>query len=146
MQADPLGLVDGASVYGYVRQNPGRYVDPRGEAIPILWVVGASVATYVAELLLDAALEENCCNSYYAEERGATVGIAGLVFGHSMPYPRGPLGGWDTPAGGTSPWSKIMGPSGREFGRAMAQRWVPLAGAASVAFDSIRLLLCLSEE
>ena len=31
LQADPLGLVDGASVYGYVRQNPGRYVDPRGE-------------------------------------------------------------------------------------------------------------------
>ena len=31
MQADPLGLIDGASVYGYVRQNPGRYVDPRGE-------------------------------------------------------------------------------------------------------------------
>ena len=31
MQTDPLGLVDGASVYGYARQNPGRYVDPRGE-------------------------------------------------------------------------------------------------------------------
>jgi len=31
IQADPLGLVDGASVYGYARQNPGRYVDPRGE-------------------------------------------------------------------------------------------------------------------
>ena len=33
MQADPLGLVDGASVYGYALQNPGRYVDPRGENI-----------------------------------------------------------------------------------------------------------------
>jgi hypothetical protein len=33
LQADPLGLVDGASVYGYAGQNPGRYVDPRGEAI-----------------------------------------------------------------------------------------------------------------
>ncbi|MEZ5798993.1 MAG: RHS repeat-associated core domain-containing protein [Paracoccaceae bacterium] len=31
LQADPLGFVDGASVYGYVRQNPGRWVDPRGE-------------------------------------------------------------------------------------------------------------------
>jgi uncharacterized protein RhaS with RHS repeats len=31
MQADPLGLVDGASVYGYARQSPGRWVDPRGE-------------------------------------------------------------------------------------------------------------------
>ena len=32
LQADPLGLVDGASVYGYVRQNPGRWMDPTGEA------------------------------------------------------------------------------------------------------------------
>jgi RHS repeat-associated protein len=31
LQADPLGLVDGASVYGYALQNPGRYVDPTGE-------------------------------------------------------------------------------------------------------------------
>ena len=31
LQADPLGLVDGASVYGYALGNPGRYVDPRGE-------------------------------------------------------------------------------------------------------------------
>ena len=30
IQADPLGLVDGASVYGYALQNPGRYVDPKG--------------------------------------------------------------------------------------------------------------------
>jgi RHS repeat-associated protein len=30
LQADPLGLVDGASVYGYARQSPGRYTDPRG--------------------------------------------------------------------------------------------------------------------
>lgn len=31
IQADPLGLVDGASVYGYALQNPGRYTDLRGE-------------------------------------------------------------------------------------------------------------------
>jgi RHS repeat-associated protein len=31
IQADPLGLIDGASVYGYARQSPERYVDPRGE-------------------------------------------------------------------------------------------------------------------
>jgi RHS repeat-associated protein len=28
LQADPLGLVDGASVYGYALGNPGRWVDP----------------------------------------------------------------------------------------------------------------------
>ena len=31
LQADPLGLVDGASVYGYVRQNPVRWTDLTGE-------------------------------------------------------------------------------------------------------------------
>jgi len=35
IQADPLGLVDGASVYGYALQNPGRYVDPRGNKVKI---------------------------------------------------------------------------------------------------------------
>ncbi len=32
LQADPLGLVDGASVYGYAGQNPGQLMDPRGLA------------------------------------------------------------------------------------------------------------------
>jgi len=30
-QADPLGLVDGASVYGYALQNPLRWTDPSGQ-------------------------------------------------------------------------------------------------------------------
>ena len=30
LQADPLGLVDGPSVYGYALQNPGRWSDPWG--------------------------------------------------------------------------------------------------------------------
>ncbi|TQV65808.1 RHS repeat-associated core domain-containing protein [Aliiroseovarius halocynthiae] len=36
IQADPLGLVDGASVYNYALQNPGRYVDPRGLSVGIV--------------------------------------------------------------------------------------------------------------
>ena len=34
IEADPLGLVDGASVYGYALQNPMRFTDPTGELIP----------------------------------------------------------------------------------------------------------------
>jgi RHS repeat-associated protein len=30
LQADPLGLVDGASVYGYAMQSPQQLVDPQG--------------------------------------------------------------------------------------------------------------------
>ncbi len=30
LQADPLGILDDPNVYGYARQNPGRYVDPNG--------------------------------------------------------------------------------------------------------------------
>ena len=37
LQADPLGLVDGASVYGYVKQNPGRWIDPTGLEVAIIW-------------------------------------------------------------------------------------------------------------
>jgi RHS repeat-associated protein len=33
LQADPLGLVDGASVYGYALLSPMMYTDPRGESI-----------------------------------------------------------------------------------------------------------------
>ena len=33
LEPDPLGLVDGASVYAYVLQNPMRWVDPRGEFV-----------------------------------------------------------------------------------------------------------------
>jgi RHS repeat-associated protein len=33
LQADPLGLVDGASVYGYTLQNPVRLIDPWGEQV-----------------------------------------------------------------------------------------------------------------
>jgi RHS repeat-associated protein len=50
LQADPLGLVDGASVYGYVRGNPGQYIDPRGEFVwtwpAIRYVAGKIVGRY----------------------------------------------------------------------------------------------------
>ncbi len=42
LQADPLGLVDGPSVYGYARQNALRCTDPRGEFIPLI-IVGALI-------------------------------------------------------------------------------------------------------
>lgn len=38
IQPDPPGLIDGASEYVYALQNPMRYTDPTGEAIPaVVW-------------------------------------------------------------------------------------------------------------
>jgi RHS repeat-associated protein len=42
LQADPLGLVDGPSVYGYARQSPVRFIDPTGEFIPL--IIGGALA------------------------------------------------------------------------------------------------------
>ena len=48
MQADPLGLVDGASVYGYALANPGRYADPTGEcAGPLAYACAAAASVAI---------------------------------------------------------------------------------------------------
>ena len=43
LEADPLGLVDGASVYGYVKQSPMRFTDPSGQSIGEVIVGGIGV-------------------------------------------------------------------------------------------------------
>lgn len=48
IEPDPLGLIDGASVYGYVKENPGRWIDPRGEDA-IEGAIAAGIATSVAD-------------------------------------------------------------------------------------------------
>ena len=58
LQADPLGLVDGASIYGYVKQNPGRWTDPTGEIIPVILVV----VVLAALLTPDAANAPGYCD------------------------------------------------------------------------------------
>jgi RHS repeat-associated protein len=71
MQADPLGLVDGASVFGYARQNPGRYVDPTGEFIPIPIAIGIAVGAGVGYY------ETGCWQG--ALVGGIAGGVAGIV-------------------------------------------------------------------
>jgi len=46
IQADLPGLVDGASVCRYALQNPGRYVDPRGEFVINPFTVGLARAAF----------------------------------------------------------------------------------------------------
>jgi RHS repeat-associated protein len=42
--ADPLGFVDGPSLYAYARSNPQRFVDPSGQFVPVLVGAGAAAA------------------------------------------------------------------------------------------------------
>ena len=60
LQADPLGLVDEASVYGYAAQNPGRYVDPRGQCVgPYIWLMPACIAA--VGIIYDILSDEDGC-------------------------------------------------------------------------------------
>ena len=55
VEADPLGRVDGASVYGYVKQNPQRWTDPNGEC-PWCFAAASSFLIDVAIQLIENPL------------------------------------------------------------------------------------------
>ena len=55
LQADPLGLIDGASVYGYARQSPAMVTDPTGQCP---WCVVGAV--YGLSMLYDYMSDEDC--------------------------------------------------------------------------------------
>ena len=50
LQADPLELVDGASVYGYALQNPRRYEDPTGE---FAWGLALGTVSLIYQLYMN---------------------------------------------------------------------------------------------
>jgi RHS repeat-associated protein len=56
LQADPLGLVAGVSVYGYARQNSNKFIDHNGE---FPWVI--PVVIFGLGLLLDVLSDEDGC-------------------------------------------------------------------------------------
>jgi hypothetical protein len=71
LQADPLGLVDGASVYGYVKQNPMRYIDPNGKLAVLPSILVGIAIGGVAGYLQTGCLE------------GAAIGaVTGGLFGY----------------------------------------------------------------
>jgi uncharacterized protein RhaS with RHS repeats len=86
LEADPLGLVDGASVYGYARQSPGVYTDVTGQcpfcaAIVLGAAVGAGI-DILAQLYTNDG-QFNCVDwSEVAKEAawGAAFGVAGEAY------------------------------------------------------------------
>ena len=91
IQADPLGLVGGASVYGYARQSPNRYTDPTGEFIPLAaaaLAVGNCIASPVCRAGVGAAtgllfgyfLDDDNCYSWSEAASDAALGV-GIAWG-----------------------------------------------------------------
>ena len=67
MQADPLGLVDGASVYNYAQQNPMRYTDARGESVQIVCrPLDFGTAGQLASMITDKA--QHCATFVVKDE------------------------------------------------------------------------------
>jgi RHS repeat-associated protein len=67
LQADPLGLVDGASVYGYVKQSPMRLTDHSGLSVayPHSRYPGSTSDAYDAEL---CNVADEICRLMYEED------------------------------------------------------------------------------
>lgn len=169
LQADPLGLVDGASVYGYALQNPGRWTDPTGEFIPVpvALVIGGAVAGYLLNWLADH-VEESCgCEPVWDSRILTTAAGASAADGFGAKVPKGgprlpgASGGTSYQSRGLSNFSNRMGlrspwriptPSGvqrRPFwrmttnvGRAVG-RWAPWASAAFMTYDVWRITRCV---
>jgi RHS repeat-associated protein len=79
LQADPLGLVDGASVYGYGGQNPMANTDPTGECFGPLAYVCSAVVGAVGGVALGYLLDDDGCYTWEEARRDALYGAFGGV-------------------------------------------------------------------
>jgi hypothetical protein len=104
LQADPLGLVDGASVYGYVKGNPLRIVDPKGE-----WGIVGALLGAGGNAILQAIVNYN---RYGLDLRILkcmdikSIAVAGILGGFGV----SPL---------SSGWGVVRHGAGRKFGQDM---------------------------
>jgi RHS repeat-associated protein len=94
-QADPLGFVDGPSVYGYAGGKPHQYVDPEGKfiAVPLItggigFLVSAGYQQYVYGCInWDDALYTGAMSAVGGSLGGAMFGLkqVGKEFSHFIP-------------------------------------------------------------
>ena len=89
LQADPLGLIDGPSIYGYALQNPGRYTDPTGEFIPqALWCLANPLCRTAAGaaigVLVGYVLHDDDCYTWRDALIDGGMGAFGAGVGNSL--------------------------------------------------------------
>lgn len=83
IQPDPLGLVDGASVYGYALQNPGRYVDPDGREVRVYssdaWGIAGLNHSFVWGTECECGAGRNGSSGFNGDGVGETNGPYNVV-------------------------------------------------------------------
>lgn len=80
LQTDPLGLVDGASVYGYVGQSPMMFADPTGECFgPLGYVCAAAVGAAIS-VAIGWLLDPDCYTWEEAFEDALWGAAGGAAF------------------------------------------------------------------
>ena len=157
IQPDPLGLVDGASVYGYALQNPARWSDPTGEFVPLVALVGGLILGRAIDPATEYVEEQYCtCGSDGAvmpdlpltwESYGAAAGATGPF----VQKPRTGVAGGGKSGGWTSGWSTWFGSTKvnptasalRKGGRAVARK-LPYIGTGLLLYDAGRIGSCIN--
>jgi RHS repeat-associated protein len=105
-QPDPLGFVDGPSIYAYAKLGPTQFVDPNGKFafLPIIVGIGAGI-------ILDYVVSEikrvkcSCQNTPAGMAVSAALGGAAGFFGPFASKPFAPFGSGST----TSMFSEAVG-------------------------------------
>ena len=75
IEVDPLGLIDGASVYGYASQNPMINIDPSGQCFGP-WAIVCAAAAWGAVSAYIGWLLDPDCYSLAEATRDFTLGFA----------------------------------------------------------------------
>lgn len=156
IQADPLGLIDGASVYGYALGNPIRWTDPTGEFVPFVALVGGLILGRAIEVATEYVEEQYCmCGS--DEEIFSDLPLSWTIYGATVgatgPFvdkPTKRIAGGGKSGSKTSVWSTFFGsthsnPAGaarRSAGREVARK-LPYVGAALGLYDAARIGHCI---
>jgi RHS repeat-associated protein len=154
--ADPLGFVDGPSVFAYAGNNPQRMVDPSGQFVPVLIGIGIGIA---ADYGISKLRESCSCKDTSSAIGAAGYGAYGGLAGGSVPFtlkPRTGIAGGGPSGVATSYFSSLIA-SGysqgrfglgtrnalRGFGRLAGERLIPGLGIGLAAYELYELRDCL---